>query len=471
MDKTIHTDVVVIGGGPAGYSAAFRCSDLGMSTIIVEQFGSLGGTCLNIGCIPSKYLLHLSKMIKETREFSKYKILDFQNPEINIDGISSWKKKIISKLSCGLNSIAKKREVKLVRGIARFIDKHSLKISNNSNFDKIIFNYAIIATGSLPVKIPVLSSLKDSRIWDSTDALKLNCIPNKLLIIGAGIIGLEMATIYSSLGSNIDIIDSSEELLYLLDHDIVNIFKNSIKNNFNICLKTKVIDVISKENRFLVTTQDNFGISKQNIYDNILVSIGRYPNLEIINSCSLNITKNSFGFIQVDNQLRTNVSNIFAIGDVVGQPMLAHKGMYEANIAAEVISGKNHIFDPRVIPCIIYSDPEIAWTGYTEKTAKQFGINYHSSSIPWIFSGKAVTENCSDFGLTKLLINKDNNKIIGGSIIGRNAGEMLSQISLSIEMGCDVEDIALTIFPHPTLSESINLSAKLYLGTATDILI
>ncbi|WP_075433749.1 dihydrolipoyl dehydrogenase [Buchnera aphidicola] len=469
MKKNINVNVVVIGGGPAGYSSAFRCSDLGLSVVVVEKYGVLGGTCLNVGCIPSKSLLYLATLIKEIKEFSKYGINIGSIKSLNFSNVMNWKNNIISNLSRGLLDMAKHRKIKILRGIGKFISAHSLEVQHDDLIHNISFDYAIIATGSRPIQLPKLP-YEDNRIWDSTQALNSIAIPKKLLIIGAGIIGLEMATIYNALGSEVDIIDSSKRFFPLIDEDSSNLFLRYTKEYFNIYLNTTLVTLTADTRGISVTTNVNNDSVSNNLYDNVLLSVGRSPNTQNLNLNAAGVQSDSSGFIKTNQQMCTNISNIFAIGDVVGQPMLAHKGMYEAHIAAEVISGKKHFFEPKVIPCVAYCDPEIAWTGIMEDTAKLQGINYRSVIMPWKFSGKAISSNCSDTGMTKLIIDSDCNKIIGGVIIGRHAGELLSQISLSIEMGCDIEDIALTIHPHPTLAESIHISAQLYSCTATDMI-
>ncbi|QJC38551.1 dihydrolipoyl dehydrogenase [Enterobacteriaceae endosymbiont of Donacia fulgens] len=468
MNNIIKTQVVVIGGGPAGYSAAFRCSDLGLKTIIVENYKNLGGVCLNVGCIPSKTLLHIAKIIKENQNFLKNGI--FNNiPEININNIIKFKYNTINKLTNGLNFLAKRRNVEIINGMSFFETENCLNIIQYDNKNlQIIFENAIIATGSSPIKLPFIP-YEDNRIWNSTDALFLKNIPKKMMILGSGIIGLEMATIYQSFGSKIDIVDISNNFLPEVDDDIIKVYKKNIQNKFNFLLGTKVISI--DNNNLLqvhMTSDDNKSIySKQ--YDNILIAIGRKPNSNYINKKFNKIKINNYGFINVDNQMRTNIPNIYAIGDVVGNPMLAHKGIHEGHLAAEVIAGKNHYFIPKVIPSIAYTNPEIAWVGITEKKAIKNNIDYKVSSFSWNSLGRAVSSDESN-GLTKLIVEKNSSRIIGGSIIGYNAGELLGEISLAIEMGCDIEDIALTIHAHPTFYESIGIAAEIYTGSVTDII-
>ncbi|VFP85798.1 Dihydrolipoyl dehydrogenase [Buchnera aphidicola (Cinara pseudotaxifoliae)] len=469
MKNYINIDVVVIGGGPAGYSAAFRCSDLGLSTIIIEKYGVLGGTCLNVGCIPSKSLLYLANLIREIQGFSKYNINIGNCNSLDISQVREWKNNIITKLNDGLYYLAQHRKVKILKGLATFFSQNTLKVVNNDVEYHVRFEHAIIASGSTPVTLPNISGI-DSRIWNSTQALNCTVIPKKLLIIGAGIIGLEMATIYSALGSKVDIIDSSKTFFPSIDKDMGELFIQYTKKYFNIYLNTSVVNLVCSTEGIKIKTKSSDDIVYNNLYDNILISVGRVANTHNLNISSVDIQLNSSGFIQVDNQMRTNISNIFAVGDVIGTPMLAHKGIHEAHIAAEVICGKKHFFEPRSIPCVAYCNPEIAWTGIMEEQAKLQGIQCRSVTVPWKFSGKAISSNCADRGITKLIVDTDNNRVIGGIIIGKNAGELLSEINLSIEMGCDIEDLALTIHPHPTLSESVNISAQLFHGTATDMI-
>ncbi|QCI25424.1 dihydrolipoyl dehydrogenase [Buchnera aphidicola (Sitobion avenae)] len=467
MHQKIYAQVVIIGSGPAGYSAAFRCADLGLDTVLIERYNKLGGVCLNVGCIPSKTLLHIAKVIKEAKELHETGV-SFSNPEIDINKIKSWKENIINKLTHGLSNMSKKRKIRIFQGNAVFNTEKSLLVISQKDTFTIFFDNAIIATGSKPIKIPSIPK-DDERIWDSTDSLSLKKIPNRFLIIGSGIIGLEMATIYSALGSNVDIIDRFNHFLPSIDKDITDIYRKSINKRFNLMLNTHIDTVSLKKNGLLVNmVQDNCA-NTDVFYDAILVAIGRTPNIKELGLDKIGLKINSFGFIEVDKQLKTNISHIYAIGDVTGAPMLAHKGVHEGHIAAEVISGKQHYFEPKVIPSIAYTEPEIAWVGLNETQAKKDNIVYETAIFPWSASGRAIASNCST-GMTKLIFNKQDNKIIGGSIVGTNAGELIGEVGLAIEMGCDAEDIALTIHAHPTLYESIGLSAEIFQGTATDVL-
>lgn len=469
MKKNINIDVAVIGGGPSGYSAAFRCSDLGLSVIIIEKELFLGGTCLNYGCIPSKSLLHLSTVIREVQEFKKYGVNLFQEKKIDISTIITWKNNIISTLSNGLKSVAGKRNIKILHGEAKFLDLNTILVNNQDVIYRLQFKNAIIATGSKPMILPDIP-YKDPRIWNSTNALELSNIPENFLIIGAGIIGLEMASIYSALGSKIDLIERSNSFFSIIDQDIAHVLLNSISKKYSVHIGSNITNLESKKDGILVTIQDSKNLEYKKLYNNILVAAGRIPNTDQLNILDIGVKIDNFGFIQVDKQLRTNISHIFSIGDVSGQPMLAHKGIHEAHIAAEVISGKNHYFEPNVIPSVAYCDPEIAWIGITEQSAKKMNIDYATSIVPWKFLGRAFASNCVNSGITKLIFSKKDRKILGGIILGRNAGELISNIGLAIEMGCDAEDLELTIYPHPTLSESLNIAAQVFNGTSTDII-
>lgn len=468
MYKEIQSEVVVIGSGPAGYSAAFRCADLGLDTVLIEYYEQLGGVCLNVGCIPSKALLHIAKVIKDANELSKSGVV-FNQPTIDIKKINNWKESIIKKLTSGLFSMGEKRKIRIIQGKASFDTHNSIIVENGKNNYRIFFKNAIIATGSKPINIPSLPN-EDDRIWNSTHALSLKNIPKRFLIIGGGIIGLEMATIYSSLGSKVDIVDRFSSFLPAVDKDITDIYKESIKKTFNLLLSTHVKNVsIANDDGLIVTlSQENHDENIVN-YDNILVAIGRSPNIHSLRINEIGLKLNESGFIQTDMQLKTNISNIYAIGDVTGFPMLAHKAIQQAHIVAEVIYGKQYYFEPKVIPSVAYTEPEIAWVGLSEKEAKNNNIDYEVSFFPWSALGRAHASNCA-IGTTKLVFDKSTNKIIGGSILGTNAGELISEIGLAIEMGCEAEDIALTIHPHPTLSESICSASEVYTGTITDLL-
>ncbi|WMY95945.1 MAG: dihydrolipoyl dehydrogenase [Arsenophonus sp.] len=467
MSIQVKTQVVVLGAGPAGYSAAFRCADLGLQTILVERYSNLGGVCLNVGCIPSKALLHVAKIIQEVNFLSKQEITS-SNLNIDIDKLKKWKEKVISELTIGLTEMAKRREIKVLHGIGAFSSSHTLVVNNKEKITEISFDNAIISAGSSTMRLPFIPN-EDPRVWDSTDALQLKEIPKRMLILGGGIIGLEMGTLYHALGSTIDVVEMFDQVIPTADKDIINFFTKQIRNKFNLMLNTKVTQVEAKKDAIYVTMEEGEEVKNIRQYDVILVAIGRSPNGKSLAADKAGVKVNDLGFIQTNKQMCTNVPHIYAIGDIVGQPMLAHKGIYEGHIAAEVISGLKHYFDPQVIPSIAYTDPEVAWTGLTEKEAAKKLINYEVSIFPWIASGRAVASNCAQ-GITKLIFDKKTHRIIGGSVVGANAGELLGEISLAIEMGSDAEDIALTVHAHPTLYESIGNAAKIFSGSITDLI-
>ncbi|PSW04628.1 dihydrolipoyl dehydrogenase [Photobacterium lipolyticum] len=470
MSKEIKAQVVVLGAGPAGYSAAFRCADLGLETVLIERYNTLGGVCLNVGCIPSKALLHVAKVIEEAKALADHGIV-FGEPQTDISKIRLWKEKVVNQLTGGLGGMAKMRKVTVVNGFGKFTGPNSIVVTNNSGEGEetttVNFDNAIIAAGSRPIKLPFIPH-DDPRIWDSTDALELKEVPEKLLVMGGGIIGLEMGTVYHALGSQIDVVEMFDQVIPAADKDIVKVYTKRVKNKFNLMLETKVTAVEAKEDGIYVSMEGKKAPAEPTRYDAVLVAIGRVPNGALLDAGIAGIDVDERGFINVDKQMRTNVSHIHAIGDIVGQPMLAHKGVHEGHVAAEVISGKKHYFDPKVIPSIAYTEPEVAWVGKTEKEAKAEGINYEAATFPWAASGRAIASDCAD-GMTKLIFDKDTNRVIGGAIVGTNAGELLGEIGLAIEMGCDAEDIALTVHAHPTLHESIGMAAEIYEGSITDL--
>lgn len=467
MSTEIKTQVVVIGAGPAGYSAAFRSADLGMKTVIVERYATLGGVCLNVGCIPSKALLHVAKVINEAASLSDHGIV-FGKPQTDIEKVRLWKEKVISQLTGGLAGMAKGRKVDTVQGTAKFTGSNTLEVTaDDGSKTTVHFENAIIAVGSHPIKLPFIPH-EDPRIWDSTDALELKTVPKKMLVMGGGIIGLEMATVYHSLGTEIEVVEMFDQVIPAADKDIVKVYTKRISKQFNLLLETKVTKVEAKPDAIHVTMEAKDGSSFTHAYDAVLVAIGRSPNGKKIDAEKAGVNVDERGFIHVDKQLRTNVPHIFAIGDVVGQPMLAHKGVHEGHVAAEVISGLKHFFDPKVIPSIAYTEPEVAWVGLTEKEAKEKGIAYETASFPWAASGRAIASDCAD-GVTKLIFDKTTHRILGGAVVGTNGGELLGEITLAIEMGCDAEDIALTIHAHPTLHESVGLAAEIFEGSITDL--
>ena len=466
MSKEIKAQVVVLGAGPAGYSAAFRCADLGLDTVLIERYSNLGGVCLNVGCIPSKALLHVAKVIEEAKALSEHGIV-FGEPQTDIDKIRLWKEKVITQLTGGLGGMAKMRKVNVVNGFGKFTSPSTIEVEGDDGKTVVTFDNAIVAAGSRPIKLPFIPH-EDPRIWDSTDALELREVPGKMLIMGGGIIGLEMGTVYHSLGSQVDVVEMFDQVIPAADKDVVKVYTKRIQDKFNLMLETKVMAVEAKEDGIYVSMEGKKAPAEPERYDAVLVAIGRVPNGKLLDAEKAGIEVDERGFINVDKQLKTNIPHIFAIGDIVGQPMLAHKGVHEGHVAAEVIAGKKHYFDPKVIPSIAYTEPEVAWVGKTEKEAKAEGINYEVSTFPWAASGRAIASDCAD-GLTKLIFDKDSHRVIGGAIVGTNGGELLGEIGLAIEMGCDAEDLALTIHAHPTLHESVGLAAEVFEGTITDL--
>ncbi|WMQ74355.1 MAG: Dihydrolipoyl dehydrogenase [Sodalis sp.] len=466
MSTEIKTQVVVLGAGPGGYSAAFRCADLGLETVLVERYSTLGGVCLNVGCIPSKALLHVAKVIEEAKALSKNGIV-FGEPQTDIDKVRTWKEKVVNQLTGGLSDMAKARKVKVTNGYGKFTGANTLQVEGENGKTTITFDNAIIAAGSRPIQLPFIPH-SDPRVWDSTDALALTTVPKRLLVMGGGIIGLEMATVYHALGSEIDVVEMFDQVIPAADKDVVRVFTKHISSHFNLMQETKVIAVEAKEDGEYVSMEGEKAPSEAQRYDAVLVAIGRVPNGKLLDAGQAGVEVDDRGFIRVDTQMRTNVPHIYAIGDIVGQPMLAHKGIHEGHVAAEVIVGKKHYFDPKVIPSIAYTEPEVAWVGLTEKEAKEKGISYDVATFPWAVSGRAIASDRQD-GMTKLIFDKESHRVIGGAVVGVNGGELLGEIGLAIEMGCDAEDIALTIHAHPTLHESVGLAAEVYEGTITDL--
>jgi dihydrolipoamide dehydrogenase len=461
----IKTQLVVLGAGPGGYSAAFRAADLGIDTVLVDARATLGGVCLNVGCIPSKALLHVAKVIDEAKHLSSHGV-SFGEPQIDLDKVRAWKDSVVSQLTKGLGGMSKMRKVQHVQGYGKFTGSNTLEVTGEKGTTTIHFENAIIAAGSEPVSLPFIP--EDDRVIDSTGALEMKDIPEKMLILGGGIIGLEMGTVYHALGSKIDVVEFLDQLIPAADKDIIKVYMKTIKNKFNTMLETKVTAVEAKKDGLYVTFEGKKAPAEPVRYDKVLVAVGRRPNGALIAADAAGVAVDERGFISVDKQMRTNVPHIFAIGDLVGQPMLAHKAVHEGHVAAEVIAGKKHFFDPRCIPSVAYTEPEVAWVGYTEKEAKAEGINYETASFPWAASGRAIASAATD-GLTKMIFDKDTGRVIGGAIIGTNAGEMLGEIGLAIEMGADAEDLALTIHAHPTLNESIGLAAEVFEGSITDM--
>ena len=467
IKANVDAQVVVLGAGPGGYTAAFRAADLGLKTILIERYPSLGGVCLNVGCIPSKALLHISKVKSEIEELKKHGIeLGSGNPDAK--SVRSWTESIINKLTSGLKTMAKKRKIEIVEGLGTFSSPNSIEVNNNGETKTIKFDSAIIAAGSQASKLPFLPD--DPRIMDSTDALLLENIPNRMLVIGGGIIGLEMATVYASMGCKITIVEMLESLISECDKDIVRPLEKRIKKIYEkIYLKTGVTSVVAKKSGLEVSFEGKDAPEKD-LFDAILVAVGRTSNGNKIGADKAGVNVDNRGFISVDNQQRTNVANIFAIGDIAGQPMLAHKATHEGKLAAEVIAGHKVGFDDRVIPSVAYTDPEIAWVGLSETEAKEKGIDYGKGVFPWAASGRSLALG-RDEGVTKILFDKITNRIVGAAIVGPNAGDLIAECVLAIEMGSDAEDIGLAIHPHPTLSETVAMAAEVFNGTITDLYI
>ena len=455
------TEVLVLGSGPGGYSAAFRAADLGKKVILVEKEATLGGVCLNVGCIPSKALLHTAKVIEEAQAMAVYG-LEFGKPKIDINKLRTWKESVVKKLTGGLSLLAKQRKVECLQGEGKFTGKNELTVGQQ----KIEFQQAIIAVGSQVVRLPFLPD--DPRIIDSTGALELKEVKGELLVLGGGIIGMEMATVYHALGAKITVVEAGDRIINTADADIVMPLYKRLMKNYKFLLKTKVTQVDAKPDGLWVTFAGEGATDKPQRYDQILSAVGRKPNGKLIGAEALGVEVTEQGFIPVDKQLRTNIAHIFAIGDVVGNPMLAHKAVAEGRVAAEVIAGKKHFFEPRCIPSVAYTDPEIAWVGLTETFAKEKNIPYEKAVFPWLASGRSLGQ-ARDEGLTKLLFEPKTQRILGAGIVGPNAGELIGEIALAIEMGCEAEDIALTIHPHPTLSETIMLASEIFEGTITDL--
>ena len=470
----ITCEMVVLGAGPGGYSAAFRAADLGLKTVIVERYAQLGGVCLNVGCIPSKALLHVAAVADETSALAAHGIT-FGKPEIDLDKLRGWKDKVVGKLTGGLGGMAKARKVEVVRGVGQFLDPNHMVVElttgtgqEKTGERKIIrFEKAIIAAGSQVVRLPFIPV--DPRIVDSTDALALKEIPKKMLVIGGGIIGLEMGTVYSTLGARLDVVEMLDGLMPGADRDLVKVWQKMNEKRFdNIMLKTKTVGVEARKDGIYVTFEGESAPKEPQRYDMALMSVGRAPNGKKISADKAGVAVTDRGFIKVDSQMRTNVPHIFAIGDLVGQPMLAHKAVHEGHVAAEAAAGQKSHFDARVIPSVAYTDPEVAWVGETEDSCKAKGIKYGKSVFPWAASGRAIA-NGRDEGFTKLIIDSETHRVIGGGIVGTHAGDLIGEIALAIEMGCDPADIGKTIHPHPTLGESIGMAAEVFEGVCTDL--
>lgn len=461
----IKTQVVVLGSGPGGYSAAFRAADLGLDVTLVEKYSSLGGVCLNVGCIPSKALLHVAEVINESRTASHLGI-NLGEASYDLNKVRAYKESVVDKLVSGVSGMAKGRKVRVMEGYGRFVSDHQLEVEKGDDKTQVEFDYAIIAAGSSSVKLPFIP--EDPRIWDSTSALELRQVPARLLVIGGGIIGLEMATVYESLGSKVTVVEFADQLVPAADKDLVNVYSRFNKDRFEILLSTKVESVTAKPAAIEATFSGVQAPSGAREFDAVLVAVGRTPNGKKIAAEKAGVHVDERGFIPVNKYLQTNVPHIFAIGDIVGQPMLAHKASHEGHAAAEVIAGHKHEFAPLAIPSIAYTSPEIAWVGLTEKEAKQKGMHFKTAVYPWTASGRALSADRSE-GKTKLIYDPATDRLLGAGIVGAHAGELLGELTLALEFGASVEDIALTIHAHPTLHESVGLAAELAVGSIIDI--
>ena len=470
----IECDMLVIGGGPGGYSAAFRAADLGMKVVIVERYATLGGVCLNVGCIPSKALLHTVAVMEEAKAFAAHGIR-FGAPEVDLDALRAYKDKVAARMTGGLGGMARGRKVTIVRGYAKFLDSHHVVVDltegtgqQTTGKEQVVrFNQAIIAAGSEPVQLPFLP--KDERIVDSTGALALKFVPKRMLVIGGGIIGLEMATVYASLGAQVDVVEMLDGVMAGADRDLVKVWqKHNEKRLGRLMVKTKTTAAEATPEGIRVSFEGEHAPAEPQVYDLVLSAVGRTPNGKKLAAENAGVAVGDRGFIEVDSQMRTNVPHIFAIGDIVGQPMLAHKAVHEAHVAAEVAAGQKRHFDARVIPAVAYTDPEVAWVGISEDEAKAKGVTLGKAVFPWMASGRAVA-NGRDEGFTKLLFDPETHRILGGSIVGTSAGDMIGELALAIEMGADAADIGHTIHPHPTLGESIGMAAEVFEGVCTDL--
>jgi len=464
----LKTQVLVLGGGPGGYTAAFRAADLGKQVTLVERYPVLGGVCLNVGCIPSKTLLHVAKVLNEAKELSAAGI-SFTQPDINLEQLRDWKNKVSSQLNAGLATLAKQRNITVIKGSGRFVSATQMLVEDGDSEQTVDFEQAIIAVGSQPVKIPGFP-YEDARLMDSTDALNLETIPDKLLIIGGGIIGLEMATVYHALGSRVTIVEMQEQIIPGCDKDLVRPLLQRIKKQYdNIFLETRV-KAMEPVSEGLKVAFEGASAPETELFDKVLVAVGRRPNGHLIDAGKAGVKVDERGYIAVDEQQRTSVKHIFAIGDVVGNPMLAHKAAHEGKIAAEVIAGMNVSNQALTIPAVAYTDPEIAWMGLTENEAQAQGIAYEKGVFPWAASGRSLSMGRKE-GLTKLLSDKQSGRILGAGIAGVNAGELIAEAVLALEMGATAEDLALTVHAHPTLAETLGFSAEMIEGTITDLFI
>jgi len=466
-EDSLHAEVLVLGAGPGGYTAAFRAADLGKQVVLIEKHAALGGVCLNVGCIPSKALLHVSKVITEAEEVASHGVT-FGKPQIDIEKIRAWKDGVVARLTGGLKQLAKQRKVQVVQGEAKFASPNSLTVATAEGSKTVSFDHAIIAAGSSAARIPGFP-YDDPRLIDSTGALELRDVPKRLLVIGGGIIGLEMATVHDALGSKITIVELADNLIPGADRDLVRPLHKRIEKRYEaIYLKTRVSKIEAQPDGLMVSFEGENAPEPQ-LYDKVLLAVGRRPNGHSIGAEAAGVTVDERGFIQVDKQMRTSVPHIYAIGDIVGEPMLAHKASHEGKVAAEVIAGHKAYFEPLTIPSVAYTDPEIAWMGLTETQAKAQGIEYEKANFPWAASGRALSI-AREEGATKVLLDPKTRRILGAGIVGANAGELIAEAVLALEMGADMEDIGLTIHPHPTLSETLGFAAELAEGTITDLL-
>lgn len=462
----IECRLVVLGSGPGGYSAAFRAADLGLDTVLVERYDTLGGVCLNVGCIPSKALLHAAAVIDEAAAMAAHGV-SFGKPKLDIDKLRGFKDQVVGQLTGGLAGMARQRKVRTVQGTGTFVSPHEMEVQTAKGVQLIRFEQAIIAAGSQAVKLP-LFPWDDPRVMDSTDALALTDVPHKLLVVGGGIIGLEMATVYAALGSAVTVVEFMDQVIPPADADLVKpLVKRMTERLKGIHLKTKVVSAKATKKGIEVGYEGE-SIPDTKVFDRVLVAVGRRPNGKAIGADKAGVTVTERGFIEVDTQLRTNVPHIFAIGDLVGQPMLAHKAVHEAHVAAEAAAGLKSHFDARVIPSVAFTDPELAWVGVTEREAKEKGLEVGVGKFPWAASGRAIGIGRTE-GFTKLIFDKQTHRIVGGAVVGVNAGDLISELALAVEMGAEAADIALTVHPHPTLGESIGMAAEVYEGTITDL--
>ncbi|MGR9051314.1 MAG: dihydrolipoyl dehydrogenase [Gammaproteobacteria bacterium] len=459
-------EVLVLGGGPGGYTAAFRAADLGKQVLLVERYSVLGGVCLNVGCIPSKALLHMAQLIHEADEFSRHGI-EFGQPKIDLDKIRNWKESVTKTLNTGLDGLVKQRKITRIQGNGQFVSPHELAVETEEGMKTVRFEQAIIAAGSQPAKIPVFPN-DDPRLWDSTDALNVSAIPEKLLIVGGGIIGLEMATVYHAFGSKISVVELMDQIIPGCDKDLIRPLHNRIKKQYqNIWLETRVASIEAQPDGLMVSFEGN-NAPEPELFDAVLVAVGRRPNGKLIGADKAGVSVNEQGFIEVDAHQRTNVEHIYAIGDIVGNPMLAHKAVYEGKIAAEVIAGHKSAFDALTIPSVAYTDPEVAWMGLTETQAKDKGIEYDKGVFPWAASGRSLSLGRNE-GMTKVLCDKETGRVLGAGIVGPHAGDLIAEAVLALEMGAEAEDVGLTIHPHPTLSETFAFASEVVTGTITDL--